>query len=85
MGDRPLPEPRWHVGRDHTGEVHVTPLRDLIDHPPDTECVCGPTAEPVTRHDGSMGWVHTHHSLDGRERHEQPTTRRQDHTGGTHP
>lgn len=41
---------------------------DLIEH--DTEgddCVCGPTAEPVKREDGSVGWVIVHHSLDGRE------------------
>lgn len=46
----------------------VTPINDLIDHEEFSEdCVCGPTIEPVKRDDGSVGWVLTHHSLDGRE------------------
>ena len=47
---------------------HVYPSHDAIHH--DTEaddCVCGPLIEPVPRDDGSMGWLVTHHSLDGRE------------------
>ena len=51
--------------------VHVFPVNDWIEH--DTtgdECPCGPTPEAVKRDDGSVGWVVTHHSLDGRERHE---------------
>jgi len=32
--------------------------------------VCGPTVEPVVRDDGSMGWLIVHHSLDGREQHQ---------------
>lgn len=51
------------------GDVHVRPLRDLIRHG-DDDCPCGPTVEPVPCGDGSMGWLHTHHSLDGREIHE---------------
>jgi len=47
--------------------VHVTPINDLIDHDLNDECPCGPTAEPVAADDGSIGWLHTHHSLDGRE------------------
>ena len=53
--------------------VHVVPTADLVDH--DTtgdDCVCGPTVEPVTRYDGSIGWLLIHHSLDGRESHERP-------------
>lgn len=47
---------------------HVYPLGDGIDHDTETdECVCGPLSEPVPREDGSMGWLLTHHSLDGRE------------------
>jgi len=46
--------------------VHVVPVRDLIEHA-DHDCVCGPTTEPVERADGSIGWLITHHSLDGRE------------------
>ncbi|MFE3461382.1 hypothetical protein ACFXKD_27880 [Nocardiopsis aegyptia] len=50
--------------------VHVVPLGDLIEHE-DEDCPCGPTPEPVEADDGSIGWVITHHSLDGRELHEQ--------------
>lgn len=51
---------------------HVFPTRDLVEHDIETDdCVCGPTVEPVPRDDGSMGWVVTHHSLDGREKHEK--------------
>lgn len=51
--------------------VHVVPIGDLIEHDSDGgDCPCGPTVEPVPRDDGSMGWMHVHHSLDGREQHE---------------
>jgi hypothetical protein len=51
-----------------TGAVHVYPLGDLVCHDTDGDgCVCGPRIEPVPRDDGSMGWLITHHSLDGRE------------------
>jgi hypothetical protein len=51
-------------------DVHVTPVGDSIDHPADDTCICGPRVERVEREDGSDGWVHVHHSLDGRERRE---------------
>lgn len=47
---------------------HVFPTRDLVEH--DTtgdDCACGPETQPVTRDDGSIGWLIVHHSLDGRE------------------
>lgn len=47
--------------------MHVVPNGDLIDHPAADDCPCGPTADPVKRSDGSVGWVMVHHSLDGRE------------------
>lgn len=51
-----------------TGAVHVLPVGDLIEHENvGDECPCGPTAQPVKREDGSVGWVILHHSLDGRE------------------
>lgn len=51
--------------------VHVLPVADLIEHESGADdCACGPTIEPVQREDGSMGWLITHHSLDGRERSE---------------
>jgi len=49
--------------------VHVMPEGDLVEHE-FVDCVCTPTAEPVKRDDGSVGWVISHHSLDGREAHE---------------
>lgn len=49
---------------------HVIPIGDLIDHDTDEDCACGPTAEPVERVDGSVGWLMIHHSLDGREQEE---------------
>lgn len=52
--------------------VHVHPIGDLVAHDLDGgECICGPTTEAVFRDDGSNGWLITHHSLDGREAHEQ--------------
>lgn len=53
-----------------TSGVHVTPDADQIHHDIGDECACGPTSEPVKRDDGSIGWVITHHSLDGREHRE---------------
>lgn len=47
--------------------VHVVPVDDLIDHETTDDCPCGPTARPVARDDGGVGWVMVHHSLDGRE------------------
>lgn len=46
--------------------VHVVPVDDL-KHEICEECICGPTAEPVKRDDGSVGWVLIHSALDGRE------------------
>ncbi len=49
--------------------VHVAPVGDLIEHDTsgESDCVCGPRSRPVKREDGSVGWVVTHSSLDGRE------------------
>lgn len=53
--------------------VHVLPIHDLIEHDDEgDECPCGPTTEAVPDDEGGYGWVITHHSLDGRERHEHP-------------
>ena len=49
--------------------VHVAPVDDHIAHDLNTDdCICGPTQEPVTRNDGTTGWIVIHHSLDGREK-----------------
>jgi hypothetical protein len=53
---------------DHGTEV--LPVNDLITHDGD-DCVCIPTVEHVPRTRGGDSWLVVHHSLDGRERHEQ--------------
>lgn len=56
-----------------SNRLHVHPAGDLIVHDTDTDdCVCGPGMRPVKRDDGSVGWLVTHHSLDGREKQENP-------------
>ncbi|MCU1591583.1 MAG: hypothetical protein JWP11_2839 [Frankiales bacterium] len=45
-------------------------MSDLIKHDISEDCVCGPTAVPVERPDGSVVWNYVHHSLDGREQRE---------------
>lgn len=53
--------------------VNVMPINDsdgVFQHDLDETCICGPRIEPVPRDDGSMGWLYTHHSLDGREAEE---------------
>lgn len=65
---RPLVSSDWLV-REQDHGVHVLPLDDHIEHA-DEECICGPTIEPIKQKGGAVGWVITHHSLDGRERHE---------------
>lgn len=62
----------WAHHTEGPGDFHVWPLNDLINHAVDGEddCPCGPQAQPVERPDGSIGWVVMHHSLDGREAHE---------------
>jgi hypothetical protein len=54
----------------HTNEVHVTPVNDGIEHELTDDCACSPKSLPITRDDGSCGWVVMHHSLDGREAQE---------------
>lgn len=52
--------------------VHTIPVDDLIEHDTSGEpCVCGPRVEAAFREDGSNGWLVVHHSLDGREQHEE--------------
>ncbi|AMS06462.1 hypothetical protein DUY81_13975 [Acidipropionibacterium acidipropionici] len=50
--------------------LHVLPVDDLIDHTDSEDCICGPTIESIQHDDGTIDWVITHHSLDGRETHE---------------
>ena len=50
--------------------LHVLPINDLIDHTDSEDCICGPTIESIQHDDGTTDWIITHHSLDGRENHE---------------
>lgn len=58
-------------------EQHVLPVADLVDHDASEHCVCRPSTEIVVEPgivgtvDGPDGWIFVHHSLDGRELHEQ--------------
>lgn len=60
---------RWEVIPQAGDVVNVIPETgsDQIQHQLDDDCICGPSIEPVQRDDGSIGWLFTHHSLDGRE------------------
>lgn len=60
---------RWSVQQTEDG-AHVVPVADIVQHTESDDCVCGPTVEYVHGETGS-GWLTTHHSLDGRERHER--------------
>lgn len=60
----------WLSDRVPTGDVHIVPVGDLIEHT-ETDCICGPRTEAVFRDDGSNGWIVVHHSLDGRETRER--------------
>lgn len=54
-----------------SSRIHVHPVADLIEHDTESDdCVCGPGMRPVRRDDGSIQWVITHYSLDGREANE---------------
>lgn len=48
--------------------LHTYPVGDLIEHEMSEDCICGPEIEPVKRDDGSIAYLVSHHSLDGRER-----------------
>jgi hypothetical protein len=72
----PTQQGGWIVTRQRDGEVHVHPNHDLIVHSLQFDCPCIPTPEYVPSSDnGPDGWVHVHHSLDGRELHERSSDR----------
>jgi hypothetical protein len=54
----------------HDDVLHLIPEKDLVDHVPSEECVCGPHWELTESDDGIIFQMVTHHSLDGREKHE---------------
>lgn len=64
-----MTKPRWRYHIEGASPYHVWPENDLIDHDTDSDaCICGPCSTPVKTDDGSIGWILTHHALDGRER-----------------
>lgn len=50
--------------------VHITPLEDLIEHELSPDCPCQPRETEAERAAGTVFWIFTHSSLDGRELHE---------------
>jgi hypothetical protein len=48
-------------------DIHILPIRDLIEHEESWKCVCGPEAEYFEE---TGRWMYSHHSLDGRELNE---------------
>lgn len=56
----------WLVAQTDDLHVHVIPIGDTWCHEAE-DCACGPRLEPVEQDDGTVGWMLTHHSLDGRE------------------
>ena len=62
---------RW-LAQEASYGACVVPLNDVVAHDnagedADERCVCGPTWDPVEQTGGGIGWILTHHSLDGRE------------------
>lgn len=72
-GRQQLRDPRrtgWEVLRSAVDStIHVVPVDDLIAHVA-VECPCGPTDIPETDEDGTVDWITSHNSLDGREHYE---------------
>lgn len=62
---------KWGVFKPGDDDTHVVPLGDVIEHELDESCVCGVATEPVPRDDGTIAWLFTHHSADGRETREK--------------
>jgi hypothetical protein len=51
------------------GYHHVMPVNDWIEHEFD-DCICVPEVEPIECDDGSLAYLISHASLDGREHYE---------------
>lgn len=54
--------------------AHILPLADLVAHEDDVCCICGPDVEYMIGPEGAFAKLIVHHSLDGRELHEQRQT-----------
>lgn len=62
---------RWRSHIEGDSPYHVWPEDDLIAHDTDFTdgpCICGPHATAVVAEDGTVGWILTHHALDGEGR-----------------
>jgi hypothetical protein len=64
------PAGQWLVQQTGDDVAHVVPVDDAVVHAFNLGCVCGPTPGQVPRPGGEIGWVMTHHALDGREQFE---------------
>lgn len=56
----------YDIGEHSGDDVQIVPEEDIVEHTIDEDCVCGPTAQPVERPDGSIGWMYGHWAIDGR-------------------
>lgn len=61
----------WLASQTADDTVHSVPLDDAIVHEFTDTCPCGPTTKPTPMPEGRVGWILSHHSLDGREAAEQ--------------
>lgn len=61
----------WRVHTDGRSPTHVWPQGDLREHrvgvDDEIDCPCDPTDRPYKMSDGSIFWLVTHRSFDGRE------------------
>lgn len=55
------------IGEPSGYSMHITPTADLVEHELNEDCLCGPQTEGIKRTDGTIGWLYTHHALDGRD------------------
>jgi hypothetical protein len=53
-----------HFGRTLSTKCNLMKKSLFMDHLRADECWCNPTAIPVKRNDGSIGYVHAHHEPD---------------------
>jgi hypothetical protein len=61
---------RWRTEQFSDILVAIYPLNDKIPHDlREQDCICGPALDPIEE---GVGWILTHHSLDGRENAEGP-------------
>lgn len=62
------PAGQWVAVDTEDSHFHIVPARDAVTHEESDGCVCGPSVE-LARRSPDM-YIVTHHSLDGREQHE---------------